>query len=339
MRNRIILFLAIFLLLGGSAVVYFGYVLVFASNYAGDSVEFYVHENTEVSEIIELLDSNLIDVQTFQEWADQQELEIHMKPGRYVFKEGMSNRVMINRLKGGLQSPARLQFHHVSNFANLAGKLAKDLAPDSSAFYAALHNDSIWEVHNVQSEASRLGYIVPNTYEVYWTQSAEEVVDRLIEEHSIFWNSSRLKKAELLGLTPDEVSTLASIVQGETYMPDEMPSVAGLYLNRLERGMKLQSDPTVKYAWEQAHPEDKPVRRVLFGMLKFESPYNTYLYKGLPPGPLSIPEIRTIDAVLNREGHDYIFMVADPNNVGYHLFAKTNRQHEQNVAAYRASRR
>ncbi len=338
MRKRILLFLAIFLLLGGSAIAYFGYVMVFAPNFKGEPVEFFVYENTEVSDIVEVLDSSLIDIQTFKEWASEQELNTHLKPGRYVFEEGMSNRVMINRLKGGLQSPARLQFHNVRDFYELAGELANDLAPDSAQFLAALQYDSIWEAHEISDKAVRWGYIVPNTYEVYWTSSAREVVGRLIEEHGKFWNSSRLEKAEALSLTPTEVASLASIVQGETYMSDEMPSVAGLYLNRLDKGMKLECDATCKFAWEQEHPEDRPVRRVLYKMLDLDSPYNTYMYEGLPPGPISIPEVEAIEAVLNADDNEYLFMMADPERVGYHLFAKTYRQHQRNVALYRASR-
>lgn len=310
-------------------MAWFGYKLVLKSNFTGDSVEFFVNDETHLSDIIHLLDSSLIDPITFKTWSDFQSLEDHLKPGRYIFEEGMSNRVMVNRLKGGLQSPARLQFHHVNDFAELAGKLAEDLKDDSTAFYRALTNDSLWEAKGVPNEM-RLAYIVPNTYEVYWTSSPEDVVNRLLVEYEKFWSSSRRSKAEDLGLSPNEVCVLASIVQKETYMADEMPTVAGLYLNRLNKGIKLQSDPTVKYAWEKAHPGIEPVKRVLFVMLELDDPYNTYVYEGLPPGPLTISESRSIDAVLNPDEHDYIFMCADPDKPGYHAFARTVREHSIN---------
>lgn len=338
MRKRIFLFLLIFIVLGGSVVAWFGYRMVMASNYSGKTKVFFVDENTEVEDIVYYLDSALIDPATFIEWAHFQKLEHHMKPGRYAFSEGMSNRVMINRLKGGLQSPTRVQFHNVRDFNVLAGKLSKDLQPDSLAFIHALNSDSIWNLYEV-SKANRFAYIIPNTYEFYWNSSAEDVVVRLIEERNRFWNEERVKKAEEQGLTPIEVSTLATIVAGETYMHDEMPMVAGLYLNRINKGMLLQCDATSKYAWEQVHPEDYPVRRVLYKMTELDHPYNTYVNRGLPPGPIAIPELVAIEAVLNPEQHAYIFMMVDPDKPGYHAFAKTNAQHLRNVQKYRESRR
>lgn len=329
MKKKLFIFILAFALLGGSTLAFFGYRMVMISNFEGDDLEIYVQESTQWTDIYRQLEPQLKNPGTFETWAEIQGATSGFKVGRYIFEEGMSNRVMVNRLLGGLQSPARLQFHHVPSFAHLAGELAADLKPDSLSFYNVLASDSIWESHDIDL-SNRLGYIIPNTYEVYWTSTAAEVVSRLIDERRKFWNDDRLRKAQELGLTPDEVTTLASIVQGETYMPDEMPEVAGLYLNRLEKGIRLQSDPTVKYAWELAHPEDIPVQRVLFVMLEWDSPYNTYMIDGLPPGPLAIVEARAIDAVLNPADHDYIFMCADPDRPGYHAFARTVREHEKN---------
>lgn len=336
MRKRILLFLGVFVVLAGSIVAVMGYDVLFESNFKGDPIEFFVHPNTELQDIVEALDSGLVDADGFEKWAELKGLPSKLKPGRYVFTEGMTNREMVNRLSAGIQTPTRLQFHHVIDFADLAGELAQDLQADSVAFYLALNDDEVWSEFKVKAEY-RLAYIVPNTYEVYWTTSPKEVVHRLITERDKFWNSSRVEKAKNLGLTPEEVATLASIVQSETYMTDEMSKVAGLYLNRLDKSIKLQADPTVKYAYEKANPDQPKVRRVLYGMLELDSPYNTYKYSGLPPGPLAIPEITAIEAVLNPDKHDYIFMCADPDRPGYHAFAKTVRQHARNAQRYQHS--
>lgn len=342
MRRRIFLFLFIFLILGGTAIAYFGYGMVMASNFKGEPIAFVVKEETTVDDIVHELGNGLIDPETFKTWADMRNLESSLKVGRYEFREGMSNRQMVNYLKAGLQAPHRIQFHNVKNFQELAEELASDMDQDSIDYYEVLVDDSFWEHRDVMDKNERWAYIIPNTYEIYYTNTPREVLDRLVEERDRFWNEERKAQAEKLGLTPVEVSILASIVSGETYMVDEMPTVAGLYLNRLERGIRLQCDATSKFAWEMEHPEDRPVRTVLTPMVEFIHPYNTYTFEGLPPGPISIPEIQAIEAVLNYEEHDYLFMMVDPDRVGYHKFARTNAEHVRNVNYYRrvrASRR
>ncbi|NVK28289.1 MAG: endolytic transglycosylase MltG [Flavobacteriia bacterium] len=338
MRKRIFLFLFVFLLLGGSVVAWFGYRLTMKSNFVGHPIEFIVDENTEIVDIVHAIDSGLVDPKTFKEWASFKELGTHLKYGRYVFEEGMSNREMVNRLIGGLQTPSKLQFHNVKNMEQLAAALDRDLRPSKADFLEALENDSLWVANGIEEKAHRMAYIIPNTYEVYWTASAEDVVSRLLVEHGKYWTEEREEQAQSKGLTPIEVSILASIVQGETYMEDEMPIVAGLYLNRMQKGIRLQCDATSKFAWEQDHPEDYPVRRVLTKMIEYDHPYNTYLIEGLPPGPISIPELVAVEAVLNADNHEYIFMMADLERPGYHNFAKTLAQHERNIREYRIAR-
>lgn len=338
MRRRIFLFLIIFLLLGGTAIAYFGYSMVMASNFKGEPITFVVKEETTVDDIVHELGNGLVDPGTFITWADMRNLQSNLKVGRYEFREGMSNRQMVNYLKAGLQAPHRIQFHNVKNFAELSHELAIDMDQDSMSFYSVLMDDSFWENRGVDDQNHRWAYIVPNTYEIYYTNTPREILDRLVEERDRFWNDERTAKAEALGLTPVEVSILASIVQGETYMVDEMPTVAGLYLNRIERGIRLQCDATSKFAWELEHPEDRPVRTVLTKMVEADHPYNTYKIDGLPPGPISIPEVQAIEAVLNREKHQYLFMMVDPDNVGYHKFARTDAEHVRNVNYYRRAR-
>lgn len=334
MKKKVLIFLGAFILLGGSVLAIIGYGMLFKSNFEGDAIEFYVYPETSFAEVVDILKPGLKDETAFVKWAEMKEMDSRMKEGRYVFVEGMTNREMVNRLLAGIQSPAKLQFHHVVDFADLAGELSHDLEADSVAFYVALSNDEMWKEYKVD-DVMRMAYIVPNTYQVYWTETPDDVVRRLISERNKFWNSERIGLAEKLNLTPEEVAVLASIVQSETYMESEMPTVAGLYLNRLRKNVKLQADPTVKYAYEKANPDKPAVRRVLFGMLEIDSPYNTYKYEGLPPGPLRIAEVKAIEAVLHAEKHDYIFMCADPDRPGYHAFAKTTREHARNAQRYR----
>jgi UPF0755 protein len=185
------------------------------------------------------------------------------------------------------------------------------------------------------TDDSALAMYLPNTYEFYWNTSAAEFCKRMYTEYQQFWNEERKAKAAAIGLSPDEVMSLAAIVQKETAMVDERPRVAGLYINRIKRGMLLQADPTVIYAKKRTEDDfDQVIKRVLYRDLEIDSPYNTYKYTGVPPGPISMPDLSSVRAVLNYEDHDYIFMVADVSNPGYHKFAKTLAQHNRNRAAY-----
>ena len=175
-----------------------------------------------------------------------------------------------------------------------------------------------------------MSLFIPNTYEVYWDTKPKAFLERMIKEHDRFWASSdRLTKAEKLGLSPEEVYTLASIVEREISKEEEKKRVAGLYLNRVRTGMKLDADPTAKFA-----TKDFKATRILYKHTRFDSPYNTYLYKGLPPGPISMASITSIDAILNSEDHEYFYMCVDPDNLGYHLFAESLAEHNQNARRY-----
>ncbi|MEL6917645.1 MAG: endolytic transglycosylase MltG, partial [Bacteroidota bacterium] len=184
-------------------------------------------------------------------------------------------------------------------------------------------------------EATKLAMYLPNSYELFWNTSAEKFRDRMLTEYNRFWTDDRLKKAKSLGLSRKEVITLASVVHKETAKVDERPRVAGVYLNRLKKGILLQADPTVIYALKLHSGDfDKVIKRVLYKDLELDSPYNTYKYSGLPPGPIAMPDISAIDAVLNAENHDYYYFVANVENFGYHKFAKTLAQHNRNKAQY-----
>ena len=254
--------------------------------------------------------------------------DTRVKPGNYAIRPGDSMRDICLRLVSGNQTPVRLVIPSVRTLDRLAGAVDRQLMIDSASVMALLT-----DLHYLDS----LGYtpstapcmFVPNTYEVYWTMTPEQFVSRMLKENHRFWNDSRLAKAKSQGLTPCEVMTLASIVDEETVKDDEKPLVAGLYLNRLKRGMLLQADPTVKYALG-----DFELRRILYVHLQTDSPYNTYKYAGLPPGPIRIPSIAAIEAVLNPAKHPYIYMCAKEDFSGYHNFASTLTQHNANAQRY-----
>ena len=179
-----------------------------------------------------------------------------------------------------------------------------------------------------------LSYFIPNTYELFWNTSAEKFTNRMVKEYHRFWNDKRLEKAKALNLSPSQVITLASIVQKETPKTIEQPRVAGLYLNRIKKGMPLQADPTIIYILKQKNGQDFTVKRVLFKDLKIKSLYNTYLHKGIPPGPIAMPDISAIDAVLDYEKHNYLYMCVNVEKLGYHAFANSMNQHKKNARKY-----
>ena len=251
-----------------------------------------------------------------------------VKPGNYAIRPGDSMRDICLRLLSGNQTPVKLVVPSVRTLDRLAGAVGKQLMTDSAAVMALLSDAHFLDGLGYTSAEAPCIFI-PNTYEVYWTMTPEQFVTRMLKESKRFWNTSRTAKAKAQGLTPNEVMTLASIVDEETAMSDEKPMVARLYLNRLKRGMLLQADPTVKFALGEFE-----LRRILYTHLQADSPYNTYKYAGLPPGPIRIPSIAAIESVLNPAKHTYIYMCAKEDFSGYHNFATTLSQHNANARRY-----
>lgn len=251
-----------------------------------------------------------------------------VKPGVYYLKTGMSNIEAVRMLRAGDQIPIRITFNNVRLKSELAEKITDNTGIEASEFEALLNDDAFLANYGVNSE-NVMTLFLPNTYEVYWTIKAEELFSKMAEEHKKFWTADRVAKAKALDLTPVQVSVLASIVQAESIKNDERPTIAGLYLNRLERNIALQADPTLVFALG-----DFTIQRVLNEHKRVQSPYNTYLNRGLPPGPINLPTISSIDAVLNYEKHDYIYMCAKEDFSGYHRFAKTLVQHNKNAALF-----
>ena len=269
-------------------------------------------------------------IQFFKIMAGYRNYPENMKSGRYAIDPGMNNRDVLNRLRLGQQTPLRITFTSVRMIGELISRLTGQLMIGEKQLLSLLEDEKHCQSLGFDTTTIKTMFI-PNTYEVYWNISAEKLIERMKREYDVFWNESRRKKAAALRLSPVEVSILASIVEEETAIPDEFPVVAGLYINRLYKGWRLQADPTIKYAIG-----DFSLRRILFTHLEVESPYNTYLHDGLPPGPIRIPSIQCIDAVLNYTKHNYLFMCAKEDFSGHHNFTVTLQEHKRNADRYQA---
>lgn len=252
----------------------------------------------------------------------------HIRTGRYAIEPGEGIFSVLRKLKNGHQAPVRLIIPESRTTDRLAGALARKLMMDSLSL-SILLKDSTFCAKQGFDTASIVCMFVPDTYEVYWNTSIENLMSRLKKEHDKFWDSSRQAKATAIGLTPNEVCTLASIVDEETSNNPEKPMIARMYLNRLAKGMALQADPTVKFALK-----DFAIRRIYHNMLNTDSPYNTYRYAGLPPGPIKVASVAGIDAVLNAPNHSYLYMCAKEDFSGTHNFASTYSEHLRNAAKY-----
>ena len=268
---------------------------------------------------------------SFERAASSRGLERYVKPGRYEIKEGMSNQEIIRMVANGWQTPMKMSFRgYVRRLDKLAYALSCWFEADSAAFAKVLNDKNLIDSLGFKPETF-IGMFIPNTYEFYWTASPENVVLRFKKEYDAFWNQDRLAKAKAMKFTQSQVSTLASIVAEETNAPGEWPKIAGVYMNRLKKGMPLQACPTVKYVFIESEPN---MTRILNRHLKVDSPYNTYRNKGLPPGPITIAPPAVLDAVLNYEKTDYLYFCAKPEFDGTHNFAKTYSQHMKHSAAY-----
>lgn len=251
-----------------------------------------------------------------------------IKPGRYRVPRGMSVRALVRMLHAGEQEPVRVTFTNIKRLEQLAGRLGRVLEPDSEAFLRVLLDPDVEEATRL-NEATMISLFLPNTYEFWWNTPPKRFVERMRREHASFWRGSREAKARALGLSPAEVSTLASIVQAETVRMTDAPTIAGVYLNRLRIGMPLQADPTLTFALGL-----DSVSRVLNNDKLVDSPYNTYRNSGLPPGPINMPEPRFIDAVLEAPRHEYLYFCARADLSGYSDFACTYEQHLVNAKRY-----
>lgn len=314
----------------GITYIYFG-VFKKKIDLKGDKTAyFYIKSSDGFDDVVNNLDSlGIVFSRKFSWLADLRSFGgNNIYPGRYTLKNSMNYSDLVVHLRSGQIDEVNITFNNVRTL----DQLAKTVSMQLEVTEEEIKNELLNPVKYGYTKETLIALFIPNTYKMYWNTSGEAFVKRMIVEYEKFWNKTRIAKATKMQLTPVEVSTLASIVQSEQNKhAHEWPIIAGLYFNRLERGIKLQSDPTVIYAWG-----DFSIKRVYYKHLKIDSKYNTYKYKGLPPGPIRVPDSRVLDAVLNYKKHNYLFMCANPEFGGEHAFAATNAEHEKNAKKYRA---
>lgn len=333
--KKILLVIVLAGLIIGGIFAYMVYGAIFSPNteFKNDEAFVFIPSKAGFDDVCELLNPLLENMDSFKQVAERKGYTSNVKGGKYVIRKGMNNNDIINSLRSK-NIPVMVAFNNQETLADLAGRISSQIEPDSLSLLAVL-DDKEFLNSNGFTEETKIAMFIPNSYEFFWNTSSEKFRERMLKEYNRFWNEERRKKAEDQGLTPNEVVALASIVQKETAKVDERPRVAGLYLNRLKKGILLQADPTVIYALKKHLGNfDTVIKRVLYKDLDLDSPYNTYKYSGIPPGPITMPDISAIDAVLKPEKHEYYYMVANVENFGYHKFAKTLAQHNRNKAQY-----
>lgn len=328
-KARIIGLLILAILLAGGVVVYRIYQRFMGPSVTDAEPYLFVHTGSTMTDLLENLERNGLvkDTASFRWVAGKMDFE-SIKPGKYSLEAGMSNRELVRKLRSGDQEAVKLRFENIRLREQFAGFVSTQLEPDSLAVMQYLANPDTASKYGFSTD-NFFCMFIPNTYELYWNVSTHQFFGRMHDEYNRFWTDERKQKAEAINLSPTQVSILASIVKGEALHTDEMPKIAGLYLNRLKKGILLQADPTVIYA-----NNDFTIRRVLNRHLRTDSPYNTYIYRGLPPGPIMMPSIAAIDAVLNFQQHNYIYMCAKDDFSGYHNFATTMSEHLVNARKF-----
>jgi len=321
----------------GLGILIYGVILyrdIFSGNTNFKEKEMYVNipTNSTYEDVKKILMPLVDDIAKFETVADKKSYPENIKAGRFLLKRGMNSNEIVNALRQNI--PVQLAFNNQERLEDFAGRIGSQIEADSASLMKSFKDPKFLQEHDF-TETNVLCMFIPNSYEFYWNTSADKFRDKMLDEYKKFWNTERRAKAEKQNLSMLEVSILASIVHKETVKKDERPKVAGVYLNRLKKGMKLEADPTVIYAVKKSENDfNKVIKRVLYQDLETNSPYNTYMYGGLPPGPIAMPDITALDAVLNPEHHNYIYFCASVTNFGYHEFAVTPAQHEANRKKY-----
>jgi UPF0755 protein len=307
---------------------------IFSENTKFTENEFFVHIPSDATyeEVKKIISPFIKNMDHFEMVASKRSYIENVKSGRFLFKKGINSFELVSTLRQNV--PVKLAFNNQERLENVVGRVGSQIEADSISLMK-IFKDSTFLKENGFTEDNVISICLPNTYEFYWNTKADKFRDKMIKEYRKFWNTERTSKALKLGLTPVQVMTLASIVHKETVKKDERPRVARVYLNRLKLGMPLQADPTVIFAKKkQLSNFDTIIKRVYFNDLKINSPYNTYFYLGLPPGPIAMPDITAIEAVLNPENNDYIYFCASVSRFGYHEFASDLNQHAANRKKY-----
>jgi UPF0755 protein len=318
----------------GIIAIAFVYINFFASNTTFSKEEVFVEIPTGSSyeAVIEKITPLVDNISGFKTMASLRKYDSNVKSGRFLLKKGMGNFKLVAAMRQNI--PVKLAFNNQERLENLCVRISSQIEPDTTKLLTAFR-DATFLKENGFTKDNVIAMFIPNSYEFYWNISAEKFRDKMLKEYKNFWTKERLQKAENLGMTPVEVITLASIVHKETVKKSERPVVAKVYLNRIEQGMPLQADPTVIYALKLRDNDfDQVIKRVLYNDLLIASPYNTYANQELPPGPIAMPDIDAIDAVLTPDENDYIYFCASVEKFGYHEFASTYAQHQVNAQKY-----
>jgi len=330
-KKKILLFAAGLLLCILAVIGYAMYKYFYAPNVKIAKTDFlYIPTGSNLDDVFNLLETKkiVVNINTFKRAAKFLKYG-KVKPGRYKIVNGMNNKSLIGMLRLGNQEAVRITFSgNIRSNNKIASIASRYIEVDSVSILQALNDNNFLDKFGFDS-STVIGMFIPNTYNIYWNISADDFIERMYREYENFWSDTRKAKLQQIGLTQGEVATMASIIDEETNATAEMPTIAGVYMNRIRSGMLLQADPTVKFALG-----DFSIRRVLNRHIDYDSPYNTYKYKGLPPSPICMPSIAAIDAVLNYEQHEYYYFCAKDDFSGRHSFAKTLAQHNHNAQAY-----
>jgi UPF0755 protein len=320
-----------------SVLMIYGFILIskiFSANTKFDEKELYVYvpTNANYTDVKKILAPYIKNFDNFEMVANKRSYPENVKSGRFLLKKDMNNIDLVRAMRANI--PVKLSFNNQERLENFAGRVGAEIEADSLSLMKAI-KDPAFLKENGFNEENVFAMFIPNTYEIYWNTSAEKFRDKMIKEYHNFWTAERIEKAKKQGLTPVQATILASIVHKESVKKDERPRIAGVYLNRLRLEMPLQADPTVIYALKlRDNNFDQVIKRVFYNDLVMRSPYNTYVNIGLPPGPIAMPDITAVDAVLNPEKNDYIYFCASIDRFGYHEFASTYEQHQINAKKY-----
>lgn len=332
--KKIISILSIVLITG---LIVYGFILVrqiFAENTKFTENELFVHVPTDANyeEVKQIITPYIDNLKVFEMVANKMSYPENVKSGRFLLTKGMNSYQLVKAMRTNV--PVKLSFNNQERLENFVGRVGSQIEADSLSLLNSI-KDSTFLAENGFNEKNVLAMFIPNTYEFYWNTSAVKFRDKMIKEYRIFWNKERLAKAKQQGLTPVEATILASIVHKESVKKDERPRIAGVYLNRLRLGMPLQADPTVIYAIKEKQNDfNQVIKRVFFNDLRMASPYNTYMNIGLPPGPIAMPDITALEAVLSPEKNNFIYFCASVDRFGYHEFAATLAEHNVNAKKY-----
>ena len=332
MKNKKIFSALIILPFVGVLCIILVYNLLFGIRLhtGGEKIVLYIPEGSTYSQALDTVKAHfsIPDPKAFNWIAEKKNYPALVKPGRYIIDYDMSYTGLINLLRSGRQTPVNVTFTNIRTLNDLAGKVGKQIDADSVHIINFLSDPDNYSKDGFTRE-TLISVFIPNTYQFFWNTSAEDFYSRMLREYNKFWNEERQEKAKAKNLSQIEVSILASIIDDEVAKPDEKPRIAGVYLNRLRRGIPLQACPTIKFALN-----DWTITRVLKAYLEVDSPYNTYKHYGFPPGPIGCASIESIDAVLNAEKHEYLYFAAKADFSGYHNFSRTLTEHNRYAAEY-----